>query len=345
MNRPVSDKCDFSRDSNIELARVVSMSAIIIHHFLCHGMRLWENSSEFYRVINSFLYFGVDVFFLISGYFGIRLSLARIVRFVVLIAFFDIVNLLMTYAAGGSVGEFQLIMLALTPVSSSYYWFIQVYFVLMIVTPFLNRSLTDMSLPVMRKAVLLLSLVVWYSCTFGKNISGYGGSFVLGLYLYILGAYIRRDYALFSRLSGCRWFLVAFVILALLSVSNAMAAIAGAKMSFSSYTGPFMVLASCAIMLGCSRLSFRSAFVNRLGFASLGCYLLQDGLFGYKVLYPWQYGLWNGCGSMTIVVVQFIAVFILFWLVSYPLSLCARRLGNFAVGLIPEKIISRFRFS
>ena len=106
-----------------------------------------------------------------------------------------------------------------------------------------------------------------------------------------------------------------------------------------------MTLASCAILLGCARLSFRSALVNRLGFASVGCYLLQDGIFGHTVLYAWQNRLFHECGSMTLVIGQFVVVFLLFWLLSWPLTAIARRLGDLASRLIPARLASRFTFS
>lgn len=334
------------RESNLELARVLAMSAIMLHHFLIHALRLQEIDGALYLNLNMFVFFGVDVFFLITGFFGIRLSLVRVVKFIVLIAFFDAVNVAMTLAAGEHLGATYLLQLVAFPVSHSRYWFMQVYLLVMLMSPFLNASLAQMRLPALRSAVLLLSCAMWYSCTIGFNESGRGACFLLGLYLYIVGGWLRRDIDLFSRWSARRYFLLALAILviALVPLNACILLDFYGRGGILNYTGVFMTLASCAILLGCVRLSFRSALVNRLGFASVGCYLLQDGIFGHTVLYAWQNRLFHESGSMTLVIWQFVVVFLLFWLLSWPLTAIARRLGDLASRLIPARLASRFTF-
>lgn len=84
-------------DSNIGLLRVTAMSLIILHHMMVHGLNpgvhsiLYANlSSTIYPVLE----IGVNLFFIISGYFGVKLSLQSILKLAFIIFLFTIVNYL-----------------------------------------------------------------------------------------------------------------------------------------------------------------------------------------------------------------------------------------------------------
>ena len=63
------------RDSNLELLRIVAMSMIVIYHIFVHGISpVYVGSHSILTVWYVPFIFGVNLFILISGYYGIRLS-------------------------------------------------------------------------------------------------------------------------------------------------------------------------------------------------------------------------------------------------------------------------------
>ena len=89
------------RLSNIELLRILAMLFVVLHHIVCHGMKLYEPPVTFIErtaiVFDAFLVVGVNLFVLISGYFSIKLSWKSFLNLALICIFFryfsTIVNL------------------------------------------------------------------------------------------------------------------------------------------------------------------------------------------------------------------------------------------------------------
>lgn len=97
------------RNSNIELMRIIAMLFIISHHFLVHGMNIWQDSSWDNLTLlslDSLFFIGVNVFVLISGYCGIRFNWNKLLRLYLLTAIVGgigyIVHLIIDNASLGS---------------------------------------------------------------------------------------------------------------------------------------------------------------------------------------------------------------------------------------------------
>ena len=94
-----SVKCKMQRESNIELLRIIVMLFILMHHLIVHALcpsvlsGKVELSAEYatYSIMEGFFYVGVNVFLLISGYFGIRLRARRIWSLYLQLAFYCII--------------------------------------------------------------------------------------------------------------------------------------------------------------------------------------------------------------------------------------------------------------
>lgn len=76
----------------MELLRIVAMSMIIIGHFMVHAIFRDIPDSRVHHFLTPFFICGVNLFFLLSGYFKIRLSLSSIFRLIVLIISFRLVS-------------------------------------------------------------------------------------------------------------------------------------------------------------------------------------------------------------------------------------------------------------
>lgn len=132
MNNMRSSIENNNRQSNLELARIISMAAIVVWHFIVHGVyqsSLPESVSMSAETFDDslllatslFVCFGTNLFVLISGYFGIRLSWKGILNLWLLTSFYNFLNIIVNdQVTLSSVVHSQII-------SSTEHWFFQAY--------------------------------------------------------------------------------------------------------------------------------------------------------------------------------------------------------------------------
>lgn len=310
------------RQSNIELLRIVAMSMIVIGHFLCHGITEREMSRFLYVLICSYCSVGVNLFFLISGYFRIRSVMKSIAKLVFTVLFFDCVNYMLLYFTAGPEALYDWMSTLFFPVSRSPYWFLQVYLFLIICSPLINRGIDGMSLNKLRLFILVFSVFTCYSCGVGHNGSNSNGyTFLQAVYMYCLAAYLKRDNRLMSRLKGTKCIVVAFVMLTF----GALMVYYYNKQTLTSYNGFINIISSALIFTYFVNLDIKSKTVNIIASGALGCYLLQDGLFGHRYLYATINRVFTSeplyC-SLAYLTVQFIS----FWALSLLITMFVRPL-------------------
>lgn len=322
-----------NRQSNIELLRIVAMSMILIHHFIVHV--LYPDTTA--RMPGSFFFYypfficGVNLFFMISGYFGIKLSIKGILKIAMLLIVFRLANGGLMLLTGNPVPSNYLFKTFLLPLSKEYYWFIAVYLGLMITAPFLNKALQEMPLPKLRGAILLFTLFTIYSCWFGRNeCNSSGYTYGQAIYIYCLARYIRRDDALRNKFKRATWLYLYIAILA----TSGVAFFFSGKFSTCGYNSPFTITASVCLFIFFTHLDFKNNIVNHLSAAALGCYLLQDGMFGNEFFYGWM----RAHSPISVLILILTACFLLLWAVSYPLTLIANRISSAIAHRLPEKI-------
>ncbi len=132
-----------NRQAGIELLRGILMLMIVLVHLTGNGVLksdapiaftepnwLWAN------LIDAICYPAVNTFVLISGYFGIRLSLGRVLKLDIPVIIYSVSLFVLfgSFSIGGLVSSF-------IPILSKEYWFLTAYFLLMLLSPFLNAFL------------------------------------------------------------------------------------------------------------------------------------------------------------------------------------------------------------
>ena len=144
-----------TRNSSIELLRIIAMIMIVFYHFAVHGGFQWDASAVpltrfWYNFIIMGGKIGVDIFVIISGYYLINnnnacLKLDKIVKFVGQVFFYSMVIYLVFVLTGlHDIGINSLIK-AMFPLTFSQWWFASTYFVLFLLHPFLNRLLIKLN--------------------------------------------------------------------------------------------------------------------------------------------------------------------------------------------------------
>ena len=325
----------------MEALRILAMSMIVCGHFITHGIKLLKANQALYFCLEPWMICGVNLFFLISGWFGIRLSLRSLVRLVSTTAFFIAVSLLILFLFGADFPKGALTDLIFFPVSRGRYWFIMVYMALMIVAPLLNEGIRHLPLRSLSFLVLTLFLFNCYGCWYGNNYVSFNGYTIMqAIFLYILAAWLRLISGRTERVPRIVW-LASFVGL------TALDCVIGYFTRFSElfdYNAPLVVLASVSLFLYFSRISFRNGVVNAIATASFGCYLLQDGYAGRQLLYPairrlylYLFDTYATPAAVTLIVLAIIASVLAIWIASILLTPIATRLYS-----LIERLLVRF---
>lgn len=200
------------RQSNIELLRIICMVMIIAHHFCVHThIPFNEDLLSFNRLWYEFLYtggkIGVNVFILITGYFSFRnvtLKMGKVFQFYFQVLFYSVViyaifAIFRLPLGNGANFEFnwRTLVDALLPVTSAEWWFVSGYFVIVLLSPFLNYFIC--SIPKNGLRVLLAIAVIMYVVipTFFIDTNFFTSNWdrnpvLWFMILYLMGAYLGK---------------------------------------------------------------------------------------------------------------------------------------------------------
>lgn len=332
-----------NRDSSMEALRIIAMSMILLYHFAVHASPK-SIGVEWWDVMRHFVIAGVDIFIMISGYFGIKLRWRGVLSIIFTIAFFVAINYaLCVIAEIPTKSQIALKDIFIFPMSRSGYWFIECYWLLMLTAPVLNAGLKAMNSAQLRTSVAVLTFVTIYGCNIGRNsaeICGYG--FFNFVYLYVLGYWLSKETFI------CRypqwWYLAGFFLTSLLTSMGFYITKSHDMVQnewFDGYNFVFTIMAAACLVVYFSRFSFKSRMINFVAASALGCYMLQDGLVGFALIYDMQ-KTFVTAHSIWLSIAMFAGCFIGFWVLSmmltYFLNMWLPWLINMIVAVIPAKL-------
>lgn len=265
-----------ARQSNFELLRILAMTMIVVWHIIVHGLRHEVSGSMFAM---SFLVYGVNLFVLISGYWGIKLKpkslfsfLGQYVFYAALLCFVaNVIATPPTYFSKSFLWQL------LFPFSfTGPYWFVNKYIVLMLISPFLNAGLRSMT---SKEKLWILLILGYLSCIAGYgfkndfNTNGYNLAHFI--FLYVLGNFIRCND--FLKTVKVIWWILIFVVM---SLCTYFLSIPFANRVFF-YNSPFVVLGSIAVFYIFVNLPVKNnSTINYIASCMFPVYLLQDGFLG-----------------------------------------------------------------
>lgn len=296
------------RESRFELLRIVAMFLVLAVHadFLSLGVPKAADfgADALSAWTRAFVQFAsivcVDVFVLISGWFGIRVSLAGGVKYV-----FQCVFLLtLAYCAMLAAGRAELSLLGVWEclLLAGANWFVKAYLALYILSPVLNAFLRGAT---MRQTGWFLVAFYGFQTVYGWSNSstficdGYSTFSFIGLY--VLGHYLHCRER--ERGSGAAWhgwavYLGCAVLNSLLFYVSVVWPY-GRKFfglfPLASYVNPLIVAGSAGLLLAFARQSdWRSGFVNWVGRSCFAVYLLHTMSAVFQPLFiPGVRSLWS----------------------------------------------------
>lgn len=283
------------RLSNIELLRILSMFGVLICHanFGALGKPTHTEfiSEPLYTIIRTFIeafsIVAVNVFILISGYFGIKFSYKSLCKLVFQCAFFFFgIYIISSILGGWNYSFFNSIYMCL--MFSNNAWFVKCYIGLFIIAPVINSFIENSQ----RKniEIFLLSFFIfqslygWFSngAEFIKD--GYSTFSFIGLYS--LMRYVKKYRPQWSELSIGK----DFTIYAIFSTITALGMLLFIYLNiypiyyiFFKYSSMFIIIASLFLVLGFSKLSFKNKFINKVALSSFAVYLLHFTIFPHYI--------------------------------------------------------------
>ena len=274
-----------ARQSNIELLRIISMLMILTVHVDGASLGLPEPSgnwsaltaSDVWKLgVESIAIIGVNCFTMISGYFGIRLSLRTIFSFLFECIFYS-VGIYIVFAiimpARYSLDDWYESWLVL---SHTDLWYVPAYFGLMILSPILNAGAKCLSRSTYTMMLLLFSLFTFWCgwwCSGRFNPTGYT---ILQLtYIYLCAAYIRKYVGINWLRERRMWWAIGFSS-ACICIFATSIYLPGNK-AFA-YNSPLVVLSAISFFALILTFEFKSAAVNYLAKSAFAVYLIHKSV-------------------------------------------------------------------
>lgn len=283
------------RETNIELARILSMFFVLMIHANMVSLPIPTNSdlelntvpTVFRFYIESLGVVCVNVFVLISGWFTIKTSTKSVLSFVFQVLFFW----------GGAYVFF--VLLGKTPFSlngvlgcfafTKWGFFIKAYLVMFILAPILNIYVQNSPEKLQRMVLLGFFIYVFtYGWLGGASrffVNGYGPLFFIGLYLLAQYAHCSTSQttpAFIRRLVNMDNYIYLSVYI-LTCIANTFLCVLSIKYNpfyfnyVISFVNPLVVIGSLSLLMFFSKLKVsNNVYVNWIAISSFAVYLLHS---------------------------------------------------------------------
>ncbi len=286
-----------NRDSNVELLRLLCMAGIVLMHFIglaaCPGV--WNPASPLSfdivagTLICSLTVLSVNIFGLISGYYGIRFSWKRLLILYVTCAFYALIGCGIGYMYGEEICIKTFLLQSLLPFSHASgggLWYIQCYVGLMLIAPLLNKAIDNLSHKEYMMVLALFTIVNVYFGRFWKvptyNVYGYSLSQLV--FLYLIGGYIRKcvDIGKISLIKIVLIMLLCILIWNILTLIQHKVVVP--HWSPTSYNHVVVLVASVCVFLLFLKRPFKNKVINFFAPGSIAIYLFHQNSHVWNVL-------------------------------------------------------------
>lgn len=281
------------RESGIELLRILAMFLVLIYHSNMWSLEyIFINDNNIYNNANSYIptilsinviegvsKVCVNLFVLISGYFGIKLSIKRILSFLFQCFFIVLLGWIYFFVSSDHLRISIGIVLQILTSWFSSSWFIQSYLLLMLFSPILNTFVEHTSCKMLKMITCILLLLCLMNALIGvfPNYSnGYSFDFLVSLY--IIGAYIKKEKKFFIHISVKKLLTIyVFVLFLYVVVSTCYNLLF--KIQYSTgFNDPFIIVLAIVIFCCFIRINFINKVVNFIARCTFAVYLLHTSI-------------------------------------------------------------------
>lgn len=308
-----------SRQTNIELCRIISIVMVVLLHsdFAVFGWpSTWVEPKMGLLALESFCIIGVNVFVLISGYFSIKLKKQTFIKLFYICIFCALIKIIFDIIFEGHIHQSNFLFI------SKSNWFIPCYIALILFSPMLNSLCERTS---KKELGVLLLLLFTYETYFGffpaqekysSLMVGHGISLFHFAFLYLLARYIRI-HGIPNPIK--KFGLIVYCICSLLIMVTAFILIKTENQSFKigdnflinqlyDYSNPLVILSSVGFLIFFVNIKIKKlGGVNYLAQSVLSLLILHTSKEAFSILSPQYRFIYNYYDGVKV---------IFFWLIT-----------------------------
>lgn len=295
------------RQSNIELLRILSMLMVLGVHIDGASLGLPEPNGHWEMLTpraswkiatESLCIVGVNCFTMISGYFGIHLTLKKIGTYLFQCIFYSAGIYSLAMIISPSWCSWKGWIESWLVLSHTDLWYVPAYFALMLLSPFINAGLDKLSKRQSGIIIILFTAFnIWCGWWCHGNFNPTGYTVVQLIMVYMIGGYMRRYIHLECKCS-IRLCLIAGYIISVTAV--AISAIYLPSIQAFAYNSPFVLAESGFLFLFFATIRIHSNMINGTARGAFAVYLIhKTPLIWINVMKPFVITLWNYTSLLT----------------------------------------------
>lgn len=277
------------RDSNMELLRLLAMFLVLVVHANFRALPRPDSLQIATNTTSALLQFmtegfaivAVDVFVLLSGWYGIKMKFSRLAEMGFQILFFGLLGI--GICAVYDPANLESKVLGRLFLADGGYWFVKSYVVLFVFAPVINAFISSADRKTFRNV-----LIAFFAFEFAYDWLSEGTSWLRGGYsfpsfmgLYMLARYVRLYKPAFSRFS--KWADLGIYLCAVVFLTFAVCYLRykGVKAgALYYYDCPVVMAGALYLLLFFSKLPvFKNKVINWLAISCLAVYLTQSSNF------------------------------------------------------------------
>ena len=284
------------RQSNIEIARILSMFFILVIHAnmvclekpTCDDITVNSASVIVRYLLESMGIISVDVFVLISGWFMIKPRVQNVTSFIYQVIFIWAIGYLLMIVLGYANLNFKGILVCFA--FTSWDWFIKAYLMLFILAPILNTFIQNSNEKTQR---YVLFFFFTFMCTYGFVggasrffINGYDPLSFIGLYLlaqYVHNTSKSEEAPLFvKKLFMCNKYIDLSIVI-ICMILNTIIGVESLRMQLPlyglvyAYINPLVIIGALYFLLFFSKLEIKTnKLINWFAASSFSVYLVHS---------------------------------------------------------------------
>lgn len=327
------------RESNFELCRIIVMFLVMVVHanFVALGEPTFEDMQESFAngviryFVQSLAIICVDVFVLLSGWFGIRANTKKILSFLFQILFFYVL-IYVVYVAilGGKLNVIETVKYFSLGTPAG--WFIKAYVALFIISPILEIFVHHATKDHFRFVLLVFFFFqTIYDWVFNGSVSwlSSGSSLPVMAFLYLLARYIKIYPPLIWKQIGKLDILLYLLLSAIIAFASAFARY---KLNISLhmflYTNPLVILSSLLFLHFFSRRCFKSKMVNWIAGSVFAVYLLHGNPLIVEQYYNGTISQWFINDSSALFISKTLSYLLLIYIIAILLDQIRIKIWN-----------------
>ena len=285
------------RNSAVELLRIIAMYMIVVYHCtLQSGFDLESASFGLQKFTYEILQtgaIGVDIFVLITGFFGYKSGSnpKKIISLLLEVEFYSILVGVCMILTGDEELSASYVLHTLFPTTFKQYWFFTAHIVLMLLSPYINKFIAAVSRADHLKLIAVM-IVLWGVIPFFTDQDFYFNEVITVIMLYIIGAYLGKysDNVLAKGRNAEILTVICSVLLAggVLACGIAgkyVPAVKNLSPHFYVRLSPLVIGLAAGLLATFTKMNFRSGFINKVASCTFAVYLIHYNPYFCSVLW------------------------------------------------------------